>query len=196
MARQVITDNTEQKELSSSLQDSGAQQNPANVGVTLLDKPAWPDGTKKLRLTWVIYPANMRKEREGIEVPVRMIELILRAGSVVRRFSAEERYSITYATAMQRRGQGPPFTQDRVAELTMNGGGNLVMAVDRKGTELHLSEEFSSDGLCEPVPCPVRSVTLARFTVPAQVSIEEYFRVVEGMGNEYDEACERNIKGE
>jgi hypothetical protein len=155
----------------------------------VVDSPPWPEGMKSIRLAWVIYPDMMRKER-GVEFPARRIELVLRSGKIARRFTTEQRYSITYATSMQRRCQGPAFSQGRVAELFMNGGGNTVLAVDRKGSELLLTEEHSSDGRCEPAPCPTDRKLLARFPVPKEVQVTEHFHIVEGKGKEHDETCE------
>jgi hypothetical protein len=73
--------------------------------------------------------------------------------------------------------------------LYLNGGGNLVFAVEHRGDELVVTEEESSDGLCEPGPCPVHSTELSRIPVPRGVTFEEVFHVVEGPGREYDEPC-------
>jgi len=170
--------------------DAGAPMNSVANNDVIVDSPSWPDGTKSLRLTWVIYPAVMRKERPDIEFPARQIEIVVSSGKVARHFATEERYSVTYATSMQRLCQGPPFTKARVAELFMNGGGNTVLAVDRKGSELQLTEELSSDGQCEPGPCPIKSKLLARIPTPPNVPITEHFHIVEGRGVEHDEACE------
>ena len=139
-------------------------------------------------LTWVVYPVVMRGSEH--DVPTRQVELVVRAGNVARRFAVPEAYSVSYATAMQRRCQEPKFTGADVAELYMNGGGNTVLAVERHGDALTLVERTSSDGLCEPGPCPVHTTTLARFPIPPRVSLEERFHVVNGPGDEHDESCD------
>jgi hypothetical protein len=161
----------------------------SSATVPVLDTPPWPDGATKLLLTWVVYPAVMRAVRGGADVPTRRIELVVRAGTAARRFATEDRYSVMYATAMQRRCQGPPFERARVAELYMNGGGNSVFAIDRRADELVLTHAISTDGLCEPAPCPAPSVTLARIPIPPRVAIEERFHIVDDASHEHDETC-------
>jgi hypothetical protein len=154
-----------------------------------LDADLSPSGVAKIRLTWVIYPATTRKALSGAEVQVRRIELVARVGDVAHRVATEARDTIMYAIGMQRRCQGPRFTGARVAELYMNGGGNLVYAVDREGDELVVSEQLSADGLCEPPPCPIHAREIGRIAVPPGGRFDEIFHVVDSPGREHDEAC-------
>jgi hypothetical protein len=152
-------------------------------GGPLLDAPPWPAGTKKMRLTWVVYATVMRNN-----LPTRRIELVIRAGDVVRRLSTEARGSVFYATVMQPDCSRTPG-QIKDARLYMNGGGNTELVADRHGEELWLSEEDSSDGLCDPSPCPVVSTLLGRMAVPSEVTFDERFHIVESAGDEHDESC-------
>jgi hypothetical protein len=170
---------------SASAQSASTAASPAPIGAPTLDAPPWPDGVRKLQLTWAVYPAVTDRA-----VPGRRIELVVRAGAVARRFAVEVNSSIVYSISMQRHCQEPHYGGRRVAELYMNGGGNEVLAVEREGNELTLVEQQSADGLCEPDPCPVHATTLVRIPVPAGVELEERFHYVEGPGREYDEHCE------
>jgi hypothetical protein len=155
----------------------------------VIDKPDWPVSMKRLTATWVIYPAVMRPVRSDVSVPSRLVEIVLRSGAVARRYAVQEYSTITYATDMQSRCTGGRLPKTRVAELFMNGTGNLWLALERRGDALELIEQSSSDGLCEDGPCRIESETLAHFPVPASVSVDERFHVVEGRGIEHDEFC-------
>lgn len=148
----------------------------------------------KFLLTWAVYPGAMRRGPGDSDVPTRRIELVVRTGATARRFATDESYSVSYATAMQSRCQDPHWRlpPPMVAQLSMNGGGNLDLTVRREGDQLTLVREISSDGLCEPSPCPVHTTVLAHIPVPAKATFEERFHVVEGPGGaaEHDEFCE------
>ena len=161
---------------------------PSSSSATLpvLDAPAWPAATTKLLLTWVVYPVVMRPATGGAEVPTRQIELVIRAGEVARRFRTELVSGVFYATATQRRCQHPTSFGKRVAELYLNGGANLVLAVDRDSDGLVLTREVSSDGLCQPSPCPIERTPLARIRIPSHAALEERFHVVEDGQREHD----------
>jgi hypothetical protein len=152
----------------------------------LLDTPAWPAGVKKMRLTWVLYPVV---SRNNDSVPVRRIELVLRAGDVARRLSTEVIGSVSYITQMQPDCQRPRGEVIKSARLFLNGGGNTEIIADRRGEELRLSESDSSDGLCDPGPCPSTDTVLGRVSLPADVVFEERFHVVNGPSDEHDEPC-------
>jgi hypothetical protein len=151
-----------------------------------LDTPAWPAGMKKMRLTWVLYPVVFRKDEPA---PVRRVELVIRAGDVVRRLGAEVVGSVSYLTQMQPDCQRPRGEAIKSARLFLNGGGNTELVADRRGEELWLSESDSSDGLCEPDPCPSTDRVLGRMSLPADVVLEERFHVVDGPSDEHDEPC-------
>jgi hypothetical protein len=173
-----------------SVTDAAAEAASLPPRPNVFEAGLWSSDVTKIRLTWVVYPATTRKAAAGAEVQVRRIELVARAGTVAHRVATEARDSIVYATGMQRRCQGPRFTGTRVAELYMNGGGNLVYAVDREGDHLVVSEQVSTDGLCEPAPCPIHSKEIARIPVPPDARFEEVFHVVDSPGAEHDEACD------
>jgi hypothetical protein len=152
----------------------------------LLDTPAWPAGVKKMRLTWVLYPVVFRNNNS---VPVRRVELVIRAGDVARRLSTDVIGSVSYITQMQPDCQRPRGEVIKSARLYLNGGGNTELIADRRGEELWLSESDSSDGLCEPDPCPSTDTVLGRMSLPADVVLEERFHIVNGPSDEHDEPC-------
>lgn len=161
-------------------------RSPFPDGAPFVDSPPWPAGFKKMRLTWVVYPVVVR----GNGLPTRQIELVVRAGEVARRLRTEVRGSVSYATAMQPDCARAPGEPIRSAQLFMNGGGNTELLAARHGDELWLAEDDSSDGLCEPSPCPSNVTLLGHMTVPADVTFEERFHVIESASAEHDEACE------
>jgi hypothetical protein len=152
----------------------------------LLDTPAWPAGVKQMRLTWVLYPVVSRK---GDSMPVRRVELVVRANDVARRLSTEVVGSVGFLIQMQPDCQRARGEAIKSAELFLNGGGNLELLVSRQRDELSLFESTSSDGLCEPDPCPSTDTLLGRMSVPADVVFEERFHVVNGPKDEHDEPC-------
>jgi hypothetical protein len=150
----------------------------------LLDTPPWPAGVKKMRLTWVLYPVVFRNNNSE---PVRRVELVIRAGDVARRLSTEVIGTVSYP--MQPDCQRPRDEVVQSARLYLYGGGNAELIADRHGDELWLSESDSSDGLCEPGPCPSTDTLLARMSLPADVVFEERFHAVSGPSDEHDEPC-------
>lgn len=163
---------------------------PADAGRTgappLLDSPAWPAGVKKMRLTWVLYPVVMRNNDS---VPVRHVELVLRANEVARRLGTDVIGTVSYTTQMQPDCRRPRGEVIESAQLFLNGGGNTELIADRRGDELWLTESTSADGLCEPGPCPSTNTLLGRMSLPAGVVFEERFHVVNGPSDEHDESC-------
>jgi hypothetical protein len=161
--------------VTSAVADSGA-----------LEVSLWPSGTKTMLLTWVLYPVVLRNN-----VPVRLVELVIRAGAVSRRLRTEVMTTVTYALGMQSLCSRRPHEVFKSASISFNGGGNAVLIADRHGDELWLSEDDGTDGLCEPGPCPTTNTMIGRMPLPADVVFsEERIHIVDGPGNEHDERCE------
>jgi hypothetical protein len=151
-----------------------------------LESSPWPSGTKTMLLTWVLYPVVFRNN-----VPVRQVELVIRAGAISRRLRTEVLTTVTYGLGMQTLCSRPPHEVFKSASISFNGGGNAVLIADRHGDELWLSENDGTDGLCEPDPCPTTTTTMGRMPLPADVVFnEERIHIVDGPGNEHDEQCE------
>ncbi|HEY8087292.1 MAG TPA: hypothetical protein VIF09_05595 [Polyangiaceae bacterium] len=144
--------------------DAGRTDDPP-----LLDTPGWPTGVKKMRLTWVLYPVV---SRDNDPAPARRVELVVRANAVARRLATEVTGSVGYLTSMQPDCQRLPGEAIKSARLFLNGGGNTELIADRHGDELWLSVSTSSDGLCEPDPCPSTDTLVGRMSLPADVVFE------------------------
>ena len=166
--------------------DASSARGASPDGGPLLGAPPWPPGVARMRLTWVIYPVVIRNN----STPVRRVELVLRVGEVSQRLDTEVALSVAYAVAMQPDCHRRPGEVIRSAELDFNGGGNVVLVADRHGDELWLSEVDSSDGLCEPSPCPRTTTLRGRMAVPSGVAFDERFHIVDGAGAEHDEVCQ------
>jgi hypothetical protein len=166
----------------------------ASSSARALDDAGWPEGAKRFRLTWVLYPIVIDPRGEGVsETPRRKIELVLGSGSASRRVSLEARQTVVFGMPAQDRcspsQRRPP---GEVANLFLNGGGNLWFAarVSDNGV-LTVSENEQADGLCEgPRGCPVTTRVKATITVVPGATFEEHFLDVRGKGEEVEEKCQ------
>ena len=153
----------------------------------VIDSPAWPEAATTIDITWIHRGSRIRQGKRGEEIPVVTIELALRTGDVERRFTITAEINTFYSTGSQRKCQGPPFPHNRVAELTLEGGGFQLFALLRGRDELRLVREILTDGLCEPDPCPVKRTLLARIPIPPNVRFKEHFRI---QGQREEETCQ------
>ena len=152
----------------------------------VIDSPAWPGATKRIVVTWTLRGRHIRTGEHGEEIPVVTVDLALSVGKTRRRFSTIAELNTVCSIGSQRKCQGPTMPRDRVAELTLEGGGFQLFALVRHRDELHLVREILTDGSCAPDPCPVRRTLLARIPIPPSARFEEHFRLE---GQREEEAC-------
>ncbi len=139
----------------------------------------WPDGTKEIVLTWVVHPAT---EVRGAPYYGRHIDLVARGGDVRRAVPIDAKISIFFAMLMQPRCNHIQYDRkSTVAELYMNGGGNLWYTVDRGDDgALLVTENVSPDGLCtddrgREEACPIKRRVVGSIPAPALARIVERF---------------------
>ena len=156
------------------------------TALPIIDSPAWPESVSTIAITWTHRGSRVRKGKLGEEIPVVSIDLTLRAGNVERRFTTTAEINVFYSIGSQRKCQSAPLPRNRVAELTLEGGGFQMFALLRGRDELKLVREILTDGSCDPDPCPVKRTVLARIPIPPNVRFEEHFRIG---GQREEETC-------
>lgn len=149
----------------------------------LFDTPAWPDATKQISLTWAVHPAS---EVKGTSYYGRHIDLVARAGQVTRVIPIDATISITWGIDMQDQCRGGSYgNASTVAELYMNGGGNLWYTAERRDDgALDVFENTSTDGLCtddrgREEPCPIGRKLVGTLEAPVGARFTERFVEVE-----------------
>lgn len=149
-----------------------------------LRAPAPSPMDTQLHVRWVLSSPS------GETRVARSVDLVLSAGGHERRVHVEVAdFGLFYALEMQ----CGPRRPGRLAELSLNGGGNRVYGLDRRSDgRMVFTESVSSDGACGDAgdqPCPERVSEIAVVALAGAGPVVEEYVSVDADGGRSVERC-------